>query len=536
MQTLLTNGNIYVERGVFAEAVLVEDKRIKYVGDTETAKLQGGAIDRVIDLGGRTVVPGFNDDHCHPLMAAYYSSMLNLNGCVSMEDLVQRSIAFYNQPHQVGRPLLGRGWNANLFTEGEKRMPNRYDLDRITTDVPVVFVDATEHFTVGNSRALEMAGIGNGYVPAPGGVVYLDENGDPTGQVGEMSRNLLIDVIPEMDAAEIRDAFLRFMNYANSVGVTSWQGNDAGEFRDPAFVFDMYHDLSDAGLLTVRYHAQNAFTSTEAIDEYLAGELQRPGYNDYFTPGPVKLFCDGTIGTRTALMSVDFLDDPGNRGERLMSYEQILELATYANSKGLQVITHAIGDQAVRDMTEIYAQSSPAPGNPLRNVINHCQLMTPDMIDRMAEVGVLAACQPIFLHSDMHSLETRITEEMARTSNCYRTQIERMRNVAFGTDCPVEDINPFKVVYSAVTRKDLNGFPEGGYFPEECIDVASAIDCYSINSAYQQFMEETKGRIAEGYLADLVVLPEDIFTMDPMAIKDLTADLTMVGGEIVFER
>lgn len=533
MKTLLTNGTIYIEKGHYEEALLIEDGIIKMTGNNADVCLAAGWCDEKIDCEGRTVIPGLNDDHCHPLMTALYSLKLNLTEAHSIDEIIKCGRNFIKMNPGAKNGVYGYGWNVNFFTHGEKRDLDRHDLDKISTTVPVVLQRACAHMAACNTKAIEMTGCGRD-ARVDGGVIGLYEDGYPNGQFAENAQDLLTRLFKEPSWPELSNAFNSLLKHSARCAVTSVNGNDPGLVKTPSQVYHFLHDYYKEERLTFRYHTQNYYPTVKALEEYINGEYSHGEYDDYLSRGPLKMFKDGTIGARSALLDRDYRDDPGNRGTATVTNELLCQLARLATDNGMQIITHCIGNQAISDVVDVYEGVMPKEGNRYRNIINHCQIMTRPLMERMGRLGILAACQPIFLNSDLHSLETRISDGLARTSNAYRSMLTLLPSLAFGTDAPVEDMNPFPSLYCAVVRKDLAGKPEEGYFPEECISVEEAVDCYTLGSAYQQFMEERKGRLKPGYFADLAILDQDIFTIDPHGIKDVKSLLTMVGGRIVY--
>ncbi|MCR4805679.1 MAG: amidohydrolase [Clostridia bacterium] len=535
MKTLLKNAKIYVEKGIYAQALYQEDGWIKFVGSDEDAKAFEAGADRVIDCGKKTVVPGFNNNHSHPLMVAEFKSYCDLYGAESIDEIVERGKAFLAKMEHPERGMRCTGWNVNFFTSGEKRPPNRFDLDRISTEVPIVAQDAAEHETVCNSKAMEVVGFTKDSPDVDGGVIRRDETGEPMGNFAENAQAVVKPAVPVPDMADIEKGFREVMEELLKCGYTSVQANDAGITKTPQEVYACLHRMRKEDSLLVRYHTQNCYEDLDDLKAYIAGEYACGCYDDYLSRGPLKLFKDGTIGSRSALLDRDWADDPGNRGQSVNSNEKLLALSKLAQENGMQIICHCIGNQAITDLVDIYEQVQPAPGNPLRNTVNHCQLMTMPLIDRLADLNIMAAVQPIFLNSDLHALASRVDDAFGRTSNAYKTMLEKGIPMSFGTDSPVEGYNALAVIYSAVTRKDLKGYPPEGYYPEECLDVETAVDCFTLGSAYQQFMEDRKGRLKPGFFADLCVLSEDIFTVEPDRIKDIVSVLTMVDGKIRYE-
>lgn len=537
---VLVNGKIYVERGVFAQAVCAEGEEICVVGSDEEVLKAAGDDAQVIDLKGRTVIPGINDSHMHLLNFGMSFAHADLSGVSSIEEMITRVRDFAAEhPEEVKNGIFSKGWNQDLFT-GEKRMPNRYDLDRISTEVPVVIMRICGHVTAVNSKVIELLGLGEKMIEVAGGTIETDENGTPNGIFTENAIGLATDLIPQFTMEDNRRLFLQAADYAVSHGITSVQSNDVGNVSAPADgLFRMLHDIYDKKLCKLRYRHQVCLSELEEFKEYVEkGEFRTGIYEDpkRLALGPLKLFKDGSLGGRTAAVRKAYLDDPGNFGVECISNEDMDEFCRIADENGIQVVTHVIGDRAVQDVVESYERVLHEGKNPLRHCLIHCQITDRPLLERIAKDDLLISYQPIFLDYDMHVVTERCGEALSSTSYAFKTAGTLGAHVSYGTDCPVEDCNPFPNLYAAVTRKDKTGYPEGGFFPQECVDVCEALDAYTIGSAYNEFSESFKGRIKKGYLADMVVLDTDIFTCEPMQIKDILPDMTIIGGEIVYER
>ena len=535
----LKNGKIYVERDVFAQAVLMENGRVTAVGSNEDiAALAGDA--RVIDCGGRTVIPGLNDSHLHLIQIGTRLSRAEIAGSSSIDDMVQRVKAFMAaHPEACARGLAATGWNQDLFRD-EKRMPNRYDLDRISTDIPIVLRRVCGHVATANSRALELLGMSQKPGRVEGGTIELDENGVPNGIFTEAAAGLPDSVLPQADLKDARRDFLTGAQYALSHGITSVQSNDAGNSSYPRdAVIDMISTLYQENGCPLRYRFQISFDSPEDLQQFIdaGGYARSLGADpDMLAFGPVKLFKDGSLGGRTGTMRQGYLDDPGNFGVETTTDGDMDAFCRIADQNGLQVVTHVIGDKAIGDVTGNYERVLRDGQNPLRHALVHCQITDRPMLERIVRDHIPVMYQPIFLDYDMHAVISRCGEALSSTSYAFKT-VEALGGwVSYGTDSPVEDCNPFPNIYSAVTRKDKNGWPEGGFFPEECVDVARAVDAYTLGSAYNEFRERDKGRIKPGFLADMVVLDTDIFTCDPMEIRNILPVMTIVGGRIAWEK
>ena len=535
----LKNGKIYVERGVFAQAVLMENGRVTAVGSNEDiAALAGDA--RVIDCGGRTVIPGLNDSHLHLIQIGTRLSRAEIAGSSSIDDMIQRVKAFMAaHPEACARGLAATGWNQDLFRD-EKRMPNRYDLDRISTDIPSVLRRVCGHVATANSRALELLGMSQKPGRVEGGTIELDENGVPNGIFTEAAAGLPDSVLPQADLKDARRDFLTGAQYALSHGITSVQSNDAGNSSYPRdAVIDMISTLYQENGCPLRYRFQISFDSPEDLQQFIdaGGYARSLGADpDMLAFGPVKLFKDGSLGGRTGTMRQGYLDDPGNFGVETTTDGDMDAFCRIADQSGLQVVTHVIGDKAIGDVTGNYERVLRDGQNPLRHALVHCQITDRPMLERIVRDHIPVMYQPIFLDYDMHAVISRCGEALSSTSYAFKTVEELGGWVSYGTDSPVEDCNPFPNIYSAVTRKDKNGWPEGGFVPEECVDVARAVDAYTLGSAYNEFRERDKGRIKPGFLADMVVLDTDIFTCDPMKIRNILPVMTIVGGRIAWEK
>lgn len=344
------------------------------------------------------------------------------------------------------------------------------------------------------------------------------------------------EIIPNYTSEEKIQFMAQALEYAASVGLTSVQSNDVAApntYGD----FPSIRALYERKLAKVRYRHQVCAYSPEEMDQIIHVEALEPIYQGgYLQLGPIKMFKDGSLGAKTAMMRAGYLDEPDNHGVCALDYELQVELVKAASERGLQVVTHVIGDEAIAETISAYEQGFIEGKNDLRHGLIHCQITDQALLEEISEKDINVFFQPIFLDYDMQILEDRVGKELARTSYAFKTLADLGVHIGYGTDAPVEDLNPFPTIYEAVTRKNKNGEPAGGFYPEECVDVATAIDAYTIGSSYLEFKENEKGRIAAGYLADFVVLDEDIFEIPADDIQDIQPRMTIIGGEVVFER
>ncbi len=556
MKTILFNGKVYVEKGVYAQAVLIEDGIISAVGtDEEILAKAGESADadesggcEKIDCEGRTVIPGLNDSHMHLLSFGRTLQKAKIDDVKSIDHMIERCRQFIEKhPDRVANGMHALGWNQDTFTEGEKRMPTRHDLDKISTDIPVIMERVCGHMLSANTKAIEILGYDKEVPEIPGGEIRLEEDGFPSGIFTENACFVVNELIPTPDKAERQAALLEGMKYAVAHGLTSIQANDVGYSEcKGAGAFETYSELYERGEALLRFRHQNLFDSPEEFEEYLvSGEGAKGSYPEsalgfgkdpWLTLGPLKLYKDGSLGARTAMVKDGYLDGPDNFGVSCIEPEEMDRYCKIAAEHGIQVVTHTIGDLAMTETLDSYEKAFIDGENKLRHGLIHCQVTDNDLIDRIIDKDILVMAQPIFMGSDMDVMQQIFKDELTETCLAFGTLLKRGAHLSYGTDCPVEDCNPFWNLHQAVNRVDINNKPEGGFYPKECVDVETAIDAYTYESAYCEFMEDVKGRIKPGYYADMVMLDTDIFTCDPLTIKDILPVMTMVGGRVVYEK
>lgn len=520
---IFTNAKIYVDRNHFEEAMCVEDGIIKEVGRTEDLLSRAGAGCRITDCEGRTLIPGMNDSHLHFMQYGETLNQAFIEDARSVDELVDICRKFMAEhPDKTRKGIHSIGWNQDSF-EDSSRLPGKEDLDRISLDVPVVLERVCGHIASVNSCALEVMGI------------------DPAGHDGIMRGDMVVtakETVPDFTMDEKRAIMIETMKKAAAMGVTSVQSNDIGaDFDDDNEAFAMIGDMYDKDEAVIRYHYQMCFATPEKFEEFLTqGEYLNPRYREegsMLTLGPLKLFKDGSLGARTAYMMDSYADDPGNIGLPWLSCEDMDRYCSIAARYGIQVVTHAIGNRAISETLDSYEKIMPKGSNPLRHGIVHCQITDRKLTDRIKRDDVLIMAQPVFIDYDMHIVEKLCGSSLASTSYAFGSMLRDGVHLSYGTDCPVESCNPFENIYAAVTRKDKQGLPEEGFYPAERVDVETAIDAYTVESAYAQFMEKRKGRLKPGYYADFLILDRDIFTADPSEIKDIRPMATIVKGRRV---
>lgn len=541
MQKILYNAKVYVEKGNYQEAVLIEDGTIKAVGSNGDIyhAADSSRLVKSIDCEGRTLVPGFNDTHMHLMMLGETRNQAQIEDVQSISQMIDICRRFEkNHPDVYKKGMHAIGWNQDLFTD-EHRLPDRHDLDQISTEYPIVLERICGHIVSVNSKAIEMLNLPDDTHGMKEGDFLFGDDGLPNGIFTGNGCNVAKNLIPDFTMEERRRIVRETMDYAASEGVTSVQSNDVGTtIMDRPGAFKLFRDLYRNGEGKIRYRHQVSFSSLEQFRECLEhGEYTSDEYpeNSRLTLGPLKLFKDGSLGARTALMTNGYVGDRDNHGLEWLSAEDMDRFCILAKEHNMQVVTHCIGDEAVKQTIDSYEKAFINGKNKLRHALIHCQITDESLIRRIVKNDILVFAQPIFIDYDMTILEDLVGKELASTSYAFGTLIRKGAHVSYGTDSPVEDCNPFPNIYMAVTRKNKNGLPEDGFYPKERVDVETAVDAYTIESAYGEFMENVKGRIKPGYYADMVLLDRDIFTCDPEEIKTIHPVLTMVDGEIVYE-
>jgi predicted amidohydrolase YtcJ len=534
MKTVYTNGRVYTGELPLKEAFIVEDGEFIFSGSSRDALSVSGASETV-DLCGRFVMAGFNDSHMHLVhfgLSLRSAQLASHTG--SIEEVISALKAYIAKNNiPKGNWVIGRGWNHDYF-RGQKRFPNRYDLDEVTKEHPICISRACGHVCAVNSKALEIIG----RIPdsIAGGAADRDENGEPLGIFRENAMGLVFGKIPPPTREEIKDAILAASAVLNSYGITSCQSDDLGSADSPYDVIEAYRELEREGRLTVRVYEQSNLGSLDELKEFI-----RRGYNtgkgsDLFKIGPLKLFSDGSLGARTAYLSEPYCDDPSTRGILACRKEDMEDIISYANGCGMQVAVHAIGDGAMDvAICAIEKALNEHPRSDHRHGIVHCQITTPRLIEKFRELSLHAYFQSIFLDYDIRIVEDRVGPARAGSAYNFKTLFESGISASNGSDCPVELTDVLAGVQCAVTRQTLAG-DTAPYLPAEALSVKEALDSYTVYGAHASFEENFKGRIAPGMTADFVILERDPFCEPPHTLKDIPVLSAYLGGELIFSR
>ncbi|MEX2355868.1 MAG: amidohydrolase [Thermaerobacterales bacterium] len=528
----LINGSIMTmdEREPEAQAVLAHGESIVMIGQNDTVKAEAPAGATVVDLAGRTVTPGLIDSHLHLFRYGETLAQVDLGGTRTLDDFLQR-LARDVAARPAGAWVSGRGWDQDRLAE--RRYPTRHDLDRVTAEHPVLLIRVCGHAAVANSMALRMAGVNAATADPPGGQIDRDpQTGEPTGVLRERATDLVRRHIPEDDFATRKQALKGGIERALAAGLTGVHSQDVWEEGDFDQIRRLYGTLRREGtaLRVFELVGVNDMASVRA-------EGLRTGDGDpYFKVGPIKVFADGSLGASTAAL-IDPYSDGDQSGLLIYPEEQLTALIAEAHDAGFQVAVHAIGDRGAELTLAGFARAQQRHRRcDPRHRLVHCQIMQPEQWARMREPGVIGDIQPKFVTSDLHWTDDRVGPQRARHAYAWRSLLAAGVHAAGGSDAPVEPIEPMQGIYAAVTRSDLDGCPAGGWHPEQCLAVTAALHLFTRGAAYAAFEEDHKGMVAPGYLADLVVWPQDPRRLPPADLKDLRPDLTILGGRIAYRR
>jgi predicted amidohydrolase YtcJ len=511
-----------------AEAVAVFGNRIAAIGTTQEIRKLAGARTRVIDAKGRVVLPGFNDSHVHFLSGGFQLSSVDLRDATSPQEFAERIRAFALKSAR-GRWITGGDWDHERWPNAP--LPTKELIDSFTPETPV-FVDRLDgHMALANSLALKLAGVTRETKDPPGGLIVRDaKTGEPTGILKDAAKNFVYKVIPAPSAEEKLAAAQAATDYAARFGVTSVQDMSAG------IDVGIYQTLLDQGKLKTRIYAVAPLPAWQRLGSV---GVHRAFGNQMLRIGGLKGFADGSLGSTTALLFDPYNDAPSTSGlpsDEMFPDGAMLGRVRDADRAGLQVMIHAIGDRANDSILSIYEEV--IKENPVRDRrfrIEHAQHLRAQDIARFGRDHVVASMQPYHAIDDGRWAEKRIGHQRALTTYAFRTLLDTGAVLAFGTDWTVAPINPMLGLYAAVTRRTLDGRNPQGWIPEQKITLEEAVRAYTVGSAYAEFMENEKGIIAPGKLADMVMLSKDIFSINPVEIETVRVALTLMDGRVVYE-
>jgi predicted amidohydrolase YtcJ len=525
-ELIAVNGRIYTVDATarWVEALAVCSGRIVQTGTTREIEPLAGKSTRRINLAGRTVLPGFNDSHVHLIDGGTQLVEVNLRDARTPQETAARLAAFVKtQPK--GRWILGGFWDHEAWPE--KVLPTRALIDSVTPDNPVFIQRIDGHMGLANSLALKLAGITAQTATPDGGAIVKDAQGEPTGMLKDNAMTLVMHVVPPPKIEETIEKARAALRHAASVGVTTIQDMTAS-----AAELRAYQALRAEGQLPVRITSHQ----NHGIEGLVAAGIATGFGDDWLRIGGVKLFADGAMGSGTAAFFEPYADDPSTSGLLIQSEQALEDRMRQADAAGFQLVVHAIGDRANATVLDIIEKLRREGGLRIgRPRIEHAQVVRDSDKARFKALGVIASIQPSHCIDDMRWAEKRIGPARVKIAYDFKSFVDAGAMVSFGTDWFVEPLNPFLGLYAAVTRQFIDGTPKDGWFPEERLTLAQAVEFYTAGSAYAEFTDDRKGRLKPGYLADFIVLSKPIFDLPPRELLDTNVQITVVGGRVVYE-
>ena len=533
---IVINGKVYAGNGAseMAEAVAIRGNKVVRVGSNRDIQRLSRAQTTTIDAKGGAVVPGFNDAHAHFISGGLSLDQINLLEAKTLDE-IKDTIRIWSEAHPERTWITGRGWYYQPFAG---TMPTRQLLDSLVPDRPAYLVAYDGHTGWANSKALRLAGITRRTKDPVNGAIVRDARGEPTGALKEAAMALMTAApqpTNEDRVAAIRAGIIE----AHRVGITSVQ-NAGGTAED----LDLYDSLRKRGELTLRVYqalSVNAMT-TDADLARLAAVRERFADDPLLKTGAVKLVADGVIESHTAAMLEPYDNRPATSGTPRFTADQLNKTVTMLDREGWQVMTHAIGDAAVRmtlDAYEAATKANPKPERGRRHRIEHIETIDPADIPRFGKLGVIASMEPAHAtpsptQGDVWS--TNIGAERAAHGWLWASIVRAGGRLAFGSDWPVMTLDPLMGLHVAVNRTTIENLPEGGWLPAERLALRKAIDAYTSDAAWASYDDQRKGVLVRDMLADLVVLSDDIFEGPPSRITDAHVMVTIVDGKVVYRR
>lgn len=509
--------------------LVVDGERVFAVGGEELAEeFQATPNVTAIDLEGKTLLPGIIDAHGHVMGLGFQELQINLAGMTSLKGTLQ-ALKEYAEANPELEWIIGRGWNQTLWEEN--RFPTAADLDQIIPDKPVWLSRVDGHAGWANSKAMQLAQVSSDTPDPDGGKIIRDTRGRPTGVFIDAAEGYVQRVVPESTREEQALALDAALSLLSSYGVTSV--HDAGVGVE---TWELYKQFAEQGKLRTRIYGM--ISGAGAVFDQLSNEGPINSlYDDRLALRSVKLYSDGALGSRGAALIEDYHDDPGNKGLLFVGQEEMNAMAEKVVAKGYQANIHAIGDAANRQVIDAlgYAQELHSREDQ-RNRIEHAQIVALEDIGRFKELDLIASMQPTHATSDKNMAEDRVGSQRIKGAYAWQSFLAQGTIVASGSDFPVESANPFLGIYASITRKDIQGNPLNGWYPEEAMDRVQTLKSFTIDAAYAGFQEDVLGSLEPGKWADFIIVDQDIVTAPDSMLWQTKVLETWVAGKKVFDR
>lgn len=541
--SIFYNGSIYTvdDSNPQVEAVAVKDGMIMAVGSSSDIMKYQGDETEMVDLNGQTMTPGFIESHAHMMGVGYNKLELDLMYVKTYDELVAK-VAEAVEKAQPGDWITGRGWHQDKWIEKPDNMVKGFQthdkMSAVSPDNPVWLRHASGHAAFGNAKAMELAGVNNLSIESlqgevEGGEIIKDELGNPTGVFTERAASIIGKLVPAETEERAEQALQMAIDECLRLGITSF--HDAGSGQD---FIDRLQKFKDQGKLKVRMYTMLTGRQPSLLEDwYEKGPMIDPDH--LHTVRSIKLNCDGALGPRGAWLLEEYTDRPGHYGHETLPMETVTTVSEKALASGFQVCSHAIGDRANREILDRYEAAFDKYPDVDRKAerfrIEHAQHLSEEDIARFGEMNIVAAMQAIHMSSDRPWAIDRLGEErIVEGAYVWQKLMDAGAVVCNGTDAPVEPLDPLPSFYASISRKTLDGFPEGGFEADQAMTRAQALKSYTLDGAYAEFEEDFKGSIEVGKAADFTIFDKNIMTVPEQEILKAKATMTVVGGEIVF--
>ena len=533
---IVVHGRVYTEdpKQPWAQAVAIYRGKIVAVGTDPEIERRRGMGTKVINAGGKLVLPGFVDCHIHFIDGSFSLGRVNLEGAKDPAD-IQKRLREYASERPGDDWILGRGWNYAMF--GAEALPHKKYLDEIFPNRPVFLEGYDGHTYWANSKALVLAGITRETPDPPNGTIVRDpKTGEATGALKESAQDLVAKIIPKPSRVEKLLALRAGMKWANQHGIT--RVHSAGQDFE---ALDLFDEMRHRGDLTVRMYIAYFLNPPELRHEDLDAieHAHKKFHDDWIDAGAVKFMVDGVVESHTAAMLEPYSDDPSLKGKLFWEPDKYKAAVADLDKHGFQLFTHAIGDYAVRTALDAYENAQTRNHKRDRRPrIEHIETVAASDIPRFGKLGVIASMQPLHSYPDSNTMDVwarNAGPDRASRAWAWKSIADAGGRLAFGSDWPVVTLNPWEGIQTAVTRQTSEGKPEAGFVPEQRLTVAQAIEGYTLGAAFAGHREKLEGSFEIGKLADLIILSQNIFDIKPNRIATTKVVTTIVGGRLVYQ-
>jgi predicted amidohydrolase YtcJ len=533
---IVIHGRIFTENSKhpWAQAVAIRGAKIVAVGEDATIEKRRGMGTKVINAGGKLILPGFVDCHIHFLEGSLSLGRANLEGAKDVTE-IQKRLRDYAAEHPGDDWILGQGWNYAMF--GTEALPHKKYLDEVFPNRPVLLDGYDGHTSWVNSKALALAGVTRETSDPPNGIIVRDpQTGEATGALKEAAQRIVSKLVPDPNRAEKLLALRAGMKWANEHGITRVH-SAGGDFQ----ILDLYDEMRHRGDLNLRmyiaYFQNPPQLQQKDIDAIEAA--RKKFHDDWIDAGAVKFMVDGVVESHTAAMLEPYADDPSLKGKPFWEPVNYNAAVKELDKRGLQLFTHAIGDYGVRMALDAYENTEQVSRkHDRRPRIEHIETITASDIPRFGKLGVIASMQPLHSYPDADTLDVwarNAGPDRASRAWAWKSIADAGGHIAFGSDWPVVTLSPWEGIQTAVTRQTREGTPAAGFVPEQRLTVEQTVDAYTLGAAFAGRREKTEGSIEEGKLADLIIVSQNIFDINPRKIGATKVIATIVGGRLVYQ-